>query len=67
MLKMVKSKILVSSLVLLSLALNAVSEIFPNEFAFCFCSVVFPQYVDLVIYVHNLSDQFRPVWWPWQR
>ena len=37
-----------------------------DEPAFVFCSVVYTEYVDLVIYIYDLSEQFSPVW-PWQR
>lgn len=53
-------------LLALFVSINFISSIYPDELAFVFCSVVFTQYVDLVIYIHNLSEQFHPVWWHWQ-
>ncbi len=54
------------ALLIVCIAINFVASHCPDEPAFVFCSIVFTQYVDLVIYIYNLSEQFRPVW-PWQR
>lgn len=36
-----------------------------QEFAFVFCSKVYPQYVELCLRAYLLSEQFHPMW-PWQ-
>lgn len=55
-----------TALLILYGMISAVATICPDESAFVFCSVVFTQYVELVIYICDLSEQFHLVW-PWQR
>lgn len=58
--------IFATALLILYGMISAVATICPDESAFVFCSVVFTQYVELVIYICDLSEQFHLVW-PWQR
>lgn len=55
-----------TALLILYGMISAVATICPDESAFVFCSVVFTQYVELVIYICDLSEQFHLVF-PWQR
>lgn len=52
--------------IILYIAMSTIAAICPDEFAFVFCSTVFTQYVEWVMYIYDLSEQFRLVW-PWQR
>lgn len=60
------SLFIVAALLIIYGMISVVATICPNEPAFVFCSTVFVRYVDLVIYIYDLSEQFRLVW-PWQR
>lgn len=60
------SIIFATALLIIYGMISAVATICPDESAFVFCSVVFTQYVDLVIYISDLSEQFHLIW-PWQR
>ena len=60
------SLIFATTLLILYGMISAVATICPDESAFVFCSVVFTQYVELVIYICDLSEQFHLVF-PWQR
>lgn len=59
------SLITVLALITVYIVINAIASNCPDEPAFVFCSIVFTQYVDLVIYIHDLSDQFSLLW-SWQ-
>lgn len=63
--KFLKRYLLVLFLLILYGIITALAAIYPEEFAFVFCSTVYPQYIELCLRAYLLSEQFRPMW-PWQ-